>query len=131
MITSGMNRLFYVHLVGEECGQDEQFSYGRVWRQQAVVGPASVPRAAGAVCVAAGGCFANGSACTKASTAPRHYLVTGTLEPFQRTTADWAGSLAWTGVEHIYRERVCGHDIVMWEEEFPGAVAWAFRDLQP
>jgi enterochelin esterase-like enzyme len=63
-----------------------------------------------------------------ADTAPRHYLVAGTLEPFQETTARWAARLTRIGVEHVHCERVCGHDVVMWEEEFPGAVVWAFRD---
>ena len=64
----------------------------------------------------------------RADTAPRHYLVAGTLEYFQKTTARWAAKLTQIGVEHVHRERVCGHDFVLWEEEFPGAVAWAFRD---
>jgi enterochelin esterase-like enzyme len=61
----------------------------------------------------------------RADDAPRHYLVAGTLEPFRGTTARWAARLSRLGVEHVHRERVCGHDPVMWEEEFPGAVAWA------
>jgi len=63
-----------------------------------------------------------------ADIAPRHYLVAGTLEPFQEPTARWAAKLARMGVEHVHRERVCGHDPVLWEEEFPGAVVWAFGD---
>ncbi len=59
--------------------------------------------------------------------APRHYLLAGTLEPFRGTTARWAAGLSRLGVEYVHRERICGHDPVMWEEEFPGAVAWAFR----
>jgi enterochelin esterase-like enzyme len=59
--------------------------------------------------------------------APHHYLLAGTLEPFQRTTARWAARLSRLGVEYVHRERVSGHDMVMWEEEFPDAVAWAFR----
>ncbi len=62
-----------------------------------------------------------------ADDAPRHYLLAGTLEPFQGTTAKWAARLSRLGVEYVHRERICGHDPVMWEEEFPGAVAWAFR----
>ena len=62
-------------------------------------------------------------------TSPRHYLVAGTLEGYCRQeTAGWAARLTQLGVEHVYRERVCGHDFIMWEEEFPGAVAWAFAD---
>jgi len=67
-----------------------------------------------------------------ANMAPRHYLVAGTLgtleEYCRQVTAGWAARLARLGVEHVYRERVCGHDIIMWEEEFPGAVAWAFAN---
>lgn len=62
-------------------------------------------------------------------TSPRHYLVAGTLEEYCRQeTAGWAARLTQLGVEHVYRERVCGHDFIIWEEEFPGAVAWAFAD---
>jgi enterochelin esterase-like enzyme len=63
-----------------------------------------------------------------ADTAPRHYLVAGTLEPFQKTTDRWAKRLTRLNVEHVYYERICGHDLVMWEEEFPKAVAWAFQN---
>ncbi|MBE9508986.1 MAG: hypothetical protein IMY86_13170 [Chloroflexi bacterium] len=63
-----------------------------------------------------------------ADMAPRHYLVAGTLEPFLEPTSKWAAKLDRLGVEHVYRQRVCGHDVTMWEEEFPGAVAWAFVD---
>jgi len=61
-----------------------------------------------------------------ADMAPRHYLVAGTLEPFLEPTANWAVKVDQLGVEHVYRERVCGHDITMGEEEFAGAIAWAF-----
>jgi len=61
-------------------------------------------------------------------TTPRHYLVAGTLEPFWGPTSRWAAVLARLNVEHVYHERVCGHDLLMWEEELPGAVAWAFRE---
>lgn len=57
---------------------------------------------------------------------PRHYLFAGTLEPFREITSQWADQLSALGVEHVYRERVCGHDMTVWEEEFPAAVAWAF-----
>jgi enterochelin esterase-like enzyme len=63
-----------------------------------------------------------------ADTAPRQYLVAGTLEPFGFTTERWVARLNRMGVEHVYRERVCGHDVVMWVEEFPSAIAWAFQD---
>jgi enterochelin esterase-like enzyme len=59
--------------------------------------------------------------------APRHYLVAGMLEEgFREGTARWANTLAGLGVTHIHRERMCGHDFMMWDKEFPGAVAWAF-----
>jgi enterochelin esterase-like enzyme len=61
-----------------------------------------------------------------AGVAPRQYLVAGTLEIFRGTTSAWAKTLDRLHVDHVYRERVCGHDFLMWQEEFPGAVAWAF-----
>lgn len=58
---------------------------------------------------------------------PRYYLVAGSLEPgLRETTLTWVQALERRGVQHVYRERVCGHDFVMWQEEFPGAVVWAF-----
>jgi enterochelin esterase-like enzyme len=66
-----------------------------------------------------------------ADTAPRHYLVAGTLEPFEFSTERWVARLNRMGVEHVYREWVCGHDVVMWEEEFPSAIAWAFQGRYP
>jgi len=62
-----------------------------------------------------------------ADTAPRHYLMAGTLEPYRVTAARWAATLSQLGVEYVHRERVCGHDLVVHMEEFPGAVAWAFQ----
>jgi enterochelin esterase-like enzyme len=57
----------------------------------------------------------------------RHYLVAGTLEaPFHRATRAWAAKLRELGVEVEERERVCGHDQLMWEEEMPAAIRWAF-----
>jgi hypothetical protein len=29
-------------------------------------------------------------------------------------------------VEVEHRERVCGHDPLMWQEELPAAIRWAF-----
>jgi enterochelin esterase-like enzyme len=59
--------------------------------------------------------------------AARHLLLAGTLEPgFHRATRAWAARLRGRGVEVEERERVCGHDPLMWEEELPGAVRWAF-----
>ena len=58
---------------------------------------------------------------------PRHCLLAGTLEPgFHRATRAWARLLRERGVEVDERERVCGHDPLMWQEELPGAIAWAF-----
>lgn len=58
---------------------------------------------------------------------PRYSLVAGTLEPALRdTTAAFAGALAQDGFQQVYRERVCGHDPLMWIEEFPEAVRWTF-----
>jgi enterochelin esterase-like enzyme len=57
----------------------------------------------------------------------RHYLLAGTLEPgFRRATRAWAARLRDHGVEVEERERICGHDPLMWEEELPAAVRWAF-----
>jgi enterochelin esterase-like enzyme len=59
--------------------------------------------------------------------AARHYLLAGTLEPgFHRATRARAAKLRDRGVEVEERERVCGHDPLMWEEELPAAVRWAF-----
>ena len=60
--------------------------------------------------------------------APRHYLVAGTLEPFRRTTARWARTLSTLEVDHVYQEWVAGHEFVMWQEEFPSALEWAFGE---
>ncbi|HEY0735230.1 MAG TPA: alpha/beta hydrolase-fold protein [Herpetosiphonaceae bacterium] len=61
------------------------------------------------------------------STTARFYLVAGTLEPgFHSRTQEFAGDLADYGVDHVFRDRVSGHDSVMWQEEFPKAVQWAF-----
>lgn len=61
------------------------------------------------------------------STTARFYLVAGTLEPgFHSRTQEFAGELADYGVDHVFRDRVSGHDSVMWQEEFPKAVQWAF-----
>ena len=55
------------------------------------------------------------------------YLVAGTLEEgFHSTTKMFAQRLHAQGVNYVFRERVCGHDHIMWQEEFPAAVEWAF-----
>ena len=60
--------------------------------------------------------------------APRHYLMAGTLEPFLSLTARWVTWLDMLSVEYVFHERICGHDLVMWEAEFLQAVDWAFQD---
>jgi enterochelin esterase-like enzyme len=58
---------------------------------------------------------------------PRTYLVAGTLEPFFLENATrWAAALRDAGADVEMRERVASHDDVMWREEFPLMVAWAF-----
>lgn len=62
----------------------------------------------------------------------RHYLLAGTLEPgFRRATGRWAERLRAAGVEVEERVRVCGHDPLMWQEELPAAVRWAFGRTAP
>lgn len=61
--------------------------------------------------------------------APRFFLAAGTLETgFFRRTARLAENLATQGVEYRQVTRVCGHDLTLWHEELPRAIAWAFRD---
>lgn len=58
---------------------------------------------------------------------PRTYLVAGTLEPFFLENATrWAAALRDAGADVEMSERVASHDDVMWREEFPLMVAWAF-----
>jgi enterochelin esterase-like enzyme len=57
----------------------------------------------------------------------RFYFVAGTLEPgLRENTLTWKQTLDQAGAECSYHERVCGHDFILWQETFPGAVAWAF-----
>jgi enterochelin esterase-like enzyme len=57
----------------------------------------------------------------------RAYLVAGTLEPFFLDNATrWAVALRHAGADVVMSERVASHDHVMWQEEFPLMVAWAF-----
>jgi enterochelin esterase-like enzyme len=61
------------------------------------------------------------------SSIPRAYLVAGTLEPFFLDNATrWAAALREAGADVEMRERVASHDDVMWREEFPLMVTWAF-----
>ncbi|SDW21297.1 esterase family protein [Paenibacillus sp. CF384] len=58
---------------------------------------------------------------------PLTYLVAGTLEPFFLENATrWADALRNAGADVEMRERIASHDDVMWREEFPLMVAWAF-----
>ncbi len=58
---------------------------------------------------------------------PRTYLVAGTLEPFfLENAARWAAALRDAGANVVLNERGAGHDEVMWRQEFPLMVAWAF-----
>jgi enterochelin esterase-like enzyme len=59
--------------------------------------------------------------------APRYYLLAGTLEEgFYSATRRFAAELSKHGHTAVFRERVCGHEYLMWREEFGAAVAWAF-----
>ncbi len=61
------------------------------------------------------------------SALPRTYLVAGTLEPFfLQNAARWAAALRDAAADVVMSERVAGHDVAMWQEEFPLMVAWAF-----
>ncbi|MCC6188806.1 MAG: hypothetical protein IT318_07205 [Anaerolineales bacterium] len=58
---------------------------------------------------------------------PDFYLLAGTLEEgFYRGTAAFADWLRSRGAAVAFHERVCGHDMLMWEEALPPAVGWAF-----
>ncbi len=58
---------------------------------------------------------------------PRTYLVAGTLEPFFLENASrWEAALREAAADVVMSRRVAGHDDVMWREEFPLMVAWAF-----
>ncbi|WP_308633923.1 alpha/beta hydrolase [Paenibacillus silvisoli] len=61
---------------------------------------------------------------------PRVYLAAGTQEPFFLENATrWAAVLCEAGADVEMRERNASHDDVMWREEFPLMVAWAFDSL--
>jgi enterochelin esterase-like enzyme len=63
----------------------------------------------------------------EADTHPFVHLCAGTLEgPFHQTTSTWAGYLHQLGAPHHLTERVAGHDLIQWCEEFPAALqrAW-------
>ncbi|WP_227872004.1 alpha/beta hydrolase [Paenibacillus albus] len=61
------------------------------------------------------------------SSLPRAYLVAGTLEPFFLDNATrWVDALREAGADVEMKERVASHDDVMWRDEFPHMVKWAF-----
>jgi enterochelin esterase-like enzyme len=63
------------------------------------------------------------------SPAPSFYFLSGTLEEgFYKTTKKVASVLDEAGVNSTFHERVAGHDYIMWQEEFPKAVAWMFEN---
>ena len=58
---------------------------------------------------------------------PRTYLVAGTLEPFfLKNASRWAAALRGANANFVMRERASGHDDVMWRQEFPLMIRWAF-----
>lgn len=60
-------------------------------------------------------------------TAPFVHLCAGTLEQgFHQATEAWAGWLHFYKSPHEWTERVCGHDLIQWIEEFPRAIARAW-----
>ena len=59
--------------------------------------------------------------------APFVHLCAGTLETgFHQATEAWAGWLHFHKSPHHWTERVCGHDLIQWIEEFPRAIARAW-----
>lgn len=61
--------------------------------------------------------------------APRHYFVAGLLEPHvHKTTKDYAEQLKSAGYQVVFKQRLSGHDALMWREEFVDAVRWALSD---
>jgi enterochelin esterase-like enzyme len=62
--------------------------------------------------------------------APYVQLCAGILEgQFHMSTSAWAYYLNVLGVERHWTERVCGHELLQWVEEFPSAVGRAFGSL--
>ena len=59
--------------------------------------------------------------------APFVHLCAGTLEQgFHQATEAWAAWLHFHSSPHHFTERVCGHDLIQWIEEFPQAIARAW-----
>jgi predicted esterase len=58
---------------------------------------------------------------------PDFYFTAGTLEgQFLGNTASAYGDVRRAGAEAVFNRRVAGHDLILWQEAFPGAVVWAF-----
>jgi enterochelin esterase-like enzyme len=58
---------------------------------------------------------------------PRVYVVAGTLEPFFRENAlRWVSALRDAGADVVMTERLGSHGDVLWRQELPLMVAWAF-----
>lgn len=71
----------------------------------------------------------NGDERWPSGSAPFVQLCAGVLEgQFHLATAAWAYYLGRIGVYHHWTERVCGHELIQWIEELPGAVGRAFGD---
>ena len=59
--------------------------------------------------------------------APYIQLCAGIFEPaFFGATQAWTHWLSLLGIDHHWTERVCGHELIQWVEELPGAVTRAF-----
>lgn len=59
----------------------------------------------------------------------RYYLAAGTLEPPVYSIAQrFHFNLLLLNVESRFRQRVSGHDGVMWQEELPNALRWMFAE---
>ena len=60
-------------------------------------------------------------------TYPFVHLCAGTLEgAFHQATEAWAGFLHMHGARYHFTDRVAGHDLIQWAEEFPRAIARAW-----
>lgn len=59
----------------------------------------------------------------------RFYLSAGTLEPeFHSQAQRFHFTLRLLNVDTIFRQRVSGHDYLVWQEELPNALQWIFAD---
>ncbi len=62
----------------------------------------------------------------------RFYFLSGRLETsFHAATSGAEERLRAAGYDTVFRERVAGHDDLMWNEQFVDAVRWAFDALVP